>query len=166
MFSKVTGSLQWQAPFCPEGECAPHYKLYFLSELYWQCVCRVLLNLQHESADCVLRDLRRILGAACVTRWGREPGDTPRHLDRIPASLSLSDRPSEHSCAFSKTQSSHIPLTPITQPRSLSLSVCSQYSDRLSTHWPPHRVTWMHLSQYVGNKIEQIFSAPLYLGWG
>lgn len=30
--------------------------------------------------------------------------------------FSLSDRPSEHSCVFSKTQSSHIPLTPITQP--------------------------------------------------
>lgn len=81
----------------------------------------MLLNLRHESADCVLRDLRRILGAACVTRWDGESGDTPRHLDRIPASLSLSDRPSEHSCAFSKTQSSHIPLTPITQPRSFAV---------------------------------------------
>lgn len=131
MFSKVTGSLQWQAPFCPEGECAPHYKLYFLTALHWQRICRVLLNLRHESADCVLRDLRRILGAACVTRWDGESGDTPRHLDRIPASLSLSDRPSEHSCAFSKTQSSHIPLTPITQPRSRCLSAHNTVIDYL-----------------------------------
>lgn len=165
MFSEGRGSLQWQTPFCPEGECAPHYKLYFLTELHWQRVCRVLLNLWHESADCVLRDLRSILGAACVTRWGREPGDTPRHLDSIPAPLSLSDRPSEHSCVFRKNpEQPHPPDSNNTA--SLSLSVCSQYTDRLSTHWPLHRVMWMHLSQYVGNKIEQIFSAPLYLGWG
>lgn len=116
MFSEGRGSLLRKAPFCPDRECSPHYKLYFLTALHWQHVCRVLLNLRHESADCVLRDLPRILGAACVTRWGREPGDTPRHLDSIPAFLSLTDRPSEHSCAFSKTQSNHIPLTPITQP--------------------------------------------------
>lgn len=87
---------------------------------YTDSISAVLLNVRHESADCVLRDSRRILGAACVTRWGGEPGDTPRHLDSFPASLSLSDRPSEPSCAFSKPRASTFPLTPITQPRSLA----------------------------------------------